>query len=211
MAGELRRPAEPRSLPCATYSTGTAPCRALPLGSGVNGGENRALALTLMRHAAIRLLRASTATPEFNLAVFALLLNFPWEVLQAPLFEGMATAPHSAVIGSCLRATLGDTVIVLLAHASVAAVTRRRHWVLAPSWREVAGFAAVGVAITTVIEWLATRGHWAQTWVYSSAMPLIPGIEIGLSPLLQWVIVPPIALWFVRRQSERHGAVDEPQ
>lgn len=163
-----------------------------------------------MEHTSTRLLRALSATPEFNLAMFALLLNFPWEILQAPLFEGMAAAPHSDVIGACLQATLGDAVIMLLAHASIAAVTRRRLWLLAPSWREVAGFAAVGVAITAVIEWLATRGHWAQTWAYSSAMPLIPGIEIGLSPVLQWVIVPPIALWFVRRQSARHGAVDEP-
>lgn len=29
--------------------------------------------------------RALTAAPEFNLVVFALLLNLPWELLQAPL------------------------------------------------------------------------------------------------------------------------------
>ena len=61
--------------------------------------------------------------------MFALLLNFLWEVLQAPLFEGMAAAPHSAVISACLQATLGDAVIMLLAHAGVTAVTRRRRWV----------------------------------------------------------------------------------
>ena len=162
-----------------------------------------------MEHTINRRFRVLTATPEFNLVVFALLLNFPWEVLQAPLFEGMAAAPHSAVIRACLQATLGDAVIMLLAHACVTAVTRQRRWVFVPSWREVAGFAAVGLAIAAVIEWLATRGHWTQTWAYSSAMPLIPGIEIGLSPLLQWVLVPPIALWFVRRQWARHGSVDE--
>ena len=162
-----------------------------------------------MEHTATRLLGALTVTPEFNLVVFALLLNFPWEVLHAPLFDGMASAPHSDVIGACLQATLGDAVIMLLAHASIAAVTRRRRWLLTPSPREVAWFAAVGVAITAVIEWLATRGHWAQTWAYSSTMPVILGIEIGLSPLLQWVVIPPVALWFVRRQCERPGAVDE--
>ena len=162
-----------------------------------------------METTATRLLRALTATPEFNLAVFALLLNFPWEVLQAPLFEGMAAAPHSAAIGACVQATLGDVVIMLLAHASVVAVTRRRRWVLAPSQGEVAGFLAVGVAITAMIEWLATRGHWVQTWAYSSAMPVIPGTSLGLSPLLQWVIVPLTVLWFVRRQSAHAGAVDD--
>jgi hypothetical protein len=162
-----------------------------------------------MEHTATRLLRALSVTPEFNLAVFALLLNFPWDVLQAPLFDGMAAAPHSAVIGACLQATLGDAVIMLLAHAGIVAVTRRRRWVLMPSRREVAGFVAVGVGITAVIEWLATRGHWAQTWAYSTAMPVIPGIEIGVSPLLQWVVVPLVALWFLRRQSVRPGVVDE--
>jgi hypothetical protein len=162
-----------------------------------------------MEHNATRLLRALSVTPEFNLAVFALLLNFPWEVLQAPLFDGMAAAPHSDVIGACLQATLGDAVIMLLAHASVVVITRRRRWVLAPSWREVAGFVAVGVAITATIESLATRGHWAQTWAYSSAMPVIPGIEMGVSPLLQWVVLPPIVLWFARRQSPHAGVVDD--
>ncbi len=161
-------------------------------------------------HTVPRLASVLSATPEINLVVFALLLNFPWEVLQAPLFEGMATAPHSAVVGACLQATLGDAVIMLLAHASVAAVTRRRRWLLAPSGYEVAGFIAVGVAITAVIEWLATSGRWAQSWAYSAKMPVIPGIEIGLSPLLQWIVVPLVTLWFVRRLSVRPGAGKPP-
>ena len=162
-----------------------------------------------MEPTAIRRLRALTATPEFSLTVFALLLNFPWEVAQAPMFEGMAAAPHSAVIRACSQATLGDAVILLLAHASVVVVTRRRRWFLAPSWRDVAGFVAVGVGITAMIEWLATRGHWVQTWAYSSAMPVIPGIGVGLLPLLQWVIVPPIVLWFARRQAAHAGVGDD--
>lgn len=40
---------------------------------------------------------------EFSIAVFALLLNYPWEFLQVPLFEGMAQAPQLATVafGSC--------------------------------------------------------------------------------------------------------------
>lgn len=162
-----------------------------------------------MKHATPHLLRAITATPEFNLAVFAVLLNFPWEVLQAPMFEGMSAAPHSTVIGACLQATLGDAVIMLLAHASVVAATRRRRWLVAPSRWEVAGFVAVGVAITAIIEWLATRGHWVQSWVYSSSMPIVPGVGVGLSPLLQWVVLPPLVLWFARRQSAFAGVADK--
>jgi len=31
-------------------------------------------------------------------------------------------------------------------------------------------------------------------------MPVIPLLGVGLSPLLQWVVLPPIVVWFVRRQ-----------
>ena len=42
-------------------------------------------------------------------------------------------------------------------------------------------------------EWLNinVRGSWA----YSDLMPVVPVIGTGLAPLLQWVIVPTLALW----------------
>ena len=140
------------------------------------------------------------ASPEFNVAVFALLLNFPWEILQVRLFAGMASAPYSEAIIGCLQATFGDLVIVLLAFEAVALAARNRRWVLAPSGRQLAVFVGIGVSITAVIEWLATNGHWVQSWTYSPAMPVLPQVGIGLSPLLQWVLVPLLLVWFVRRQ-----------
>jgi hypothetical protein len=31
-------------------------------------------------------------------------------------------------------------------------------------------------------------------------MPVVPLLEVGLSPLLQWIVLPPLIVWFVRRQ-----------
>ncbi len=56
---------------------------------------------------------------------------------------------------------------------------------------------AIGVSITAAIEWLATRGHWVGSWNY---LPLLPGTGIGLAPLLQWVLLPLLTVWFTRRQ-----------
>lgn len=145
-------------------------------------------------------LRRITAMPEFNLAVFALLLNFPWEVLQVRLFAGMADAPYAEAIKGCVQATLGDMVIILLAHACVALVAGRRRWMRAPARRPLALFIAIGVAATALIEWLATNGRWVQSWSYTPAMPLLPGLGIGLAPLLQWLVLPLLVVWFVRRQ-----------
>ena len=36
-----------------------------------------------------RRLQSLTWTPEFNVALFAFLLNLPWELWQVPLFEHM--------------------------------------------------------------------------------------------------------------------------
>ena len=150
-------------------------------------------------------MRTLTRNPEFNMVVFALLLNFPWETLQAPLFVGMGEAPYSEAIRGCLRATLGDAVIMLLAYWIVSLAIRNRRWLLAPRAAYLIWFVALGVLITAVIEWLATRGHWIGSWTYSAGMPVVPGIGIGLSPLLQWLVVPLLVVWFVRRQLSHGG------
>ena len=42
-----------------------------------------------------------------------------------------------------------------------------------------------------------------RSWEYSEAMPRVPlgNIEIGLSPLAQWLLIPPLALWLALRRS----------
>ena len=53
-------------------------------------------------------MRPLLATPEFNVALFAFLLNFPWEFLQVPFFAEMPTMAHWDAVLFCARATLGD-------------------------------------------------------------------------------------------------------
>ena len=130
-----------------------------------------------------RAVGALTDTPEFNVAAFALLLNFAWEILQAPLFVGMAEMPHAQVTKACLQATVGDAVIMLLAYGVVAVVVRSRSWILASKGWQLSLFVAIGVSITAGIEWLATRGYWMASWNYLPTMPLVPGTDIGLVPL----------------------------
>lgn len=147
-----------------------------------------------------RAVGALTDSPEFNVAAFALLLNFAWEILQAPLFVGMAEMPHAQVTMACLQATFGDAVIMLFAYGVVSVVVRSRSWILAPKGWQLSLFVAIGVSITAGIEWLATRGYWMASWNYLPTMPRVPGTDIGLVPLLQWIVLPLLTVWFVRRQ-----------
>ncbi|MEW5926088.1 MAG: hypothetical protein AB1941_01245 [Gemmatimonadota bacterium] len=138
-----------------------------------------------------------TGLPEVNVAIFAFLLNFVWEFWQVPFFEGMAAAPHWDAVRLCTRATLGDAGIALVGFWAVAAA-RSRAWILRPTWGEVAGFTAVGVAITFAVEWLATE-VWGR-WAYAESMPTLPLLGTGILPLLQWMVLPPLVVWFVHRQ-----------
>lgn len=143
-------------------------------------------------------LRRVLEAPEANVAVFAFLLDYPWEFLQVPLFRGMAAAPHWEAVKFCTGATLGDAVIAVVAFWGVAAAAGTRRWILRPSAAQVAGFVAIGLAITLALEWLAT-GPLGR-WEYAEAMPVVPLIGVGLAPALQWILLPPLVAWFVRRQ-----------
>jgi hypothetical protein len=54
-----------------------------------------------------------------------------------------------------------------------------------------------GVAYTIFSEWLNIVIR--KSWAYSDLMPVVPVIDTGLSPLLQWVAVPMLALRFARQ------------
>lgn len=159
-------------------------------------------AKAVMQNRFVRSIPSSQITrlPEFNVAVFALLLNYPWEFLQVPLFEGMPQAEHWVAIKTCTTATIGDALIMLTAYWAVALGTRSRSWMMNASAPRTVMFASVGIVITVVIERLALSGWWLGGWKYAPSMPVVPGLEVGLSPLLQWVVLPPLVLWFTRRQ-----------
>lgn len=139
-----------------------------------------------------------TDLPELNVAVFAFLLNYPWEFLQAPFFRGLVEAPHWEAVKLCSLAAVGDAGIALAAFWAVAAASRTRLWIVRPTIAKVLGFIGIGLALAVAIERLATGS--LNSWVYAESMLVVPLLEIGLAPFLQWIFLPPLLVWFVRRQ-----------
>lgn len=136
--------------------------------------------------------------PELNVVAFAFLLNLAWEMWQVPFFLGMAEAPHWQAVKACTQATMGDAGIALAAFWVAAALAKNRRWILAPSKRDLAAFIGTGLIATIAFEALATEV--LGRWTYIEAMPRLPIIGTGLLPLLQWLLIPPLVVWFVRRQ-----------
>ena len=138
------------------------------------------------------------STPEFNVLVFSFLLNLVWEYWQVPFFRGMANESHWLGVTACTQATFGDAGIALGAFWVTAFFAGTRHWIMQPSRSDIAIFIGVGFVATIIFETLATGV--LERWTYNDAMPRLPILGTGMLPLLQWLALPPLVLWFVRRQ-----------
>jgi hypothetical protein len=68
-------------------------------------------------------------------------------------------------------------------------------WILSMTKSGVVSFLAIGLVITVIFEILATGP--LNRWEYSELMPTI---GVGVAPVAQWVILPLLQLWFVKRQ-----------
>lgn len=127
--------------------------------------------------------------------LLAALLNLVWELIQLPLYTIYETATSSSIAFAVLHCTIGDVLIALACYGAAALGVRSFRW---PIERPLLGGAIavfIGVAYTAFSEWLnvSVRGSWE----YAAAMPTVYGI--GVSPLLQWLVVPPLTLVLGRR------------
>ncbi|MDZ7748925.1 MAG: hypothetical protein U5K43_08820 [Halofilum sp. (in: g-proteobacteria)] len=143
--------------------------------------------------------------PELPVAGFGFLLHFAWEMLQIPWFAGMLEVSHGTVVWLCIRATGGDLVILLAGFWFASVVARRRDWLMEGARLPAALVVAVGVTVTVVFEWLATGP--LDRWAYADTMPVVPVVGIGLAPLVQWLVLPPLILWLARRHILGNGVL----
>lgn len=130
-------------------------------------------------------------------------LNLAWESLQVPLYTLWDEARAAYIVFSIVHCTLGDILIGAVALALSLIILRER----APAgwgWRAVTALTvALGLAYTVFSEWMNTAIQ--RSWSYSERMPTLAlgDFTLGLSPLLQWVLLPPLAVYVARRAARR--------
>lgn len=138
-----------------------------------------------------------SSAPEIPVAMFSFLLHFVWEFLQVPTYAAMAEMAHWQGIKLCTSATIGDVGFALVAFWAASLAARTRHWIGNRAALPVLVFVGTGIALTVGFEFYYTQV--TQRWTYSDLMPLVPPFGTGLSPLLQWIAIPPAVLWLSRR------------
>jgi hypothetical protein len=139
----------------------------------------------------------SFAFPVLQWAGLALGLHLLWEIGQLPFYVQWSEADAWRIALYVAHCTLGDVLIATLAYLAVALAWRRANW---PRHRPRSGGAllvALGLGYTVFSEWYNV--YRLGSWAYAEAMPQVLGI--GLTPLLQWLIVPVAMLALVPRKS----------
>lgn len=130
-----------------------------------------------------------------------LALNLAWEIAQLPLYTIWSEANPGYIAFAVSHCTAGDIVIGAATLLLALLATRAGpldQW----QWAKIGAVATLaGVAYTAFSEWANTSVR--QGWQYSELMPTLElgGLVIGLSPLAQWLVLPPLALYLARRAS----------
>lgn len=128
-------------------------------------------------------------------------LSLAWEIAHLPLYTIWTEASWMYIAFAVAHCTAGDVFIGTACLALTLVAARQgplRGW----AWRRIAlGTAIFGVSYTAFSEWVNVAV--LQSWAYSNHMPVIElaAVRLGASPLLQWVVIPPLALYAARRRA----------
>lgn len=127
----------------------------------------------------------------FIILILAFLLNFAWEMAQMPLYKNMEPGLQSTIF--CGVASIADGILVMLLYFSFALVYKETFWLRKHKAKRIFALTMAG-GIGAVF---AELRHVASgSWSYTDVMPLVPGINVGLSPVLQFMLLPTIIYYF---------------
>jgi hypothetical protein len=124
-------------------------------------------------------------------AGLALVLHLLWEIGQLPFYQ--LPPDLNFRLYAVLHCTLGDVLIATFTFCGTAALMRSWNWPVRAPWCGGLLMVTAGIIYTGFSEWYNV--YRMANWTYASRMPLIAGM--GLTPLLQWLLVPSLMLVIV--------------
>ena len=130
-----------------------------------------------------------------------------WETGHIPLYTIWVDGTWGEIIFAIVHCTGGDLLIAMSAMLLALFIVGDATWPLSRSRRVLIVALVFGVGYTIFSEWLniVIRAAWA----YREIMPVVPIIDAGLTPLLQWIVVPTVAYFAATRDSSTRRAQAE--
>jgi hypothetical protein len=126
----------------------------------------------------------------FITLLLAFILNFSWEIIQGPLYTGFTYSISHIVF--CGLASVADAVMVLLIYFVLALFYKDPLWIKNINFQRTLILIVIGGigAILAEMRYLSNGN-----WTYAPSMPILPFVHAGLSPVLQFMMLPGLILY----------------
>ena len=116
-----------------------------------------------------------------------------------PLYTLWRTGTIEDLVGDVLKCTAANILIATFGLTTAILLTGwNKRWVGAPVGTALVA-CFVGVSYTIYSEWVNV--YVRGTWAYSDLMPIIPVLGVGVSPLVQWIVLPSMGILLAERWS----------
>lgn len=124
------------------------------------------------------------------ITLFAFVLNYVWELAQIPLYkDALYNMQH---ILFCGLAAVADAIMVLLLYFIFAIIYNQPFWIKHINVQRT--FMLIVIAGIGAI--LGEMRHLSiGSWGYGSSMPILPFVNVGLSPFLQFISLPILSFY----------------
>lgn len=122
-----------------------------------------------------------------------------WEMAHVPLYTLWVEGSWGEIGYAVLHCTVGDVMIAGICLLMSLALVGRNSWPLKRLGAVAAATILLALGYTVFSEWLNTEVR--ESWAYRDAMPRLPVLGTGLTPILQWIVVPVLAFRWARSRA----------
>ncbi|MBQ0802685.1 MAG: hypothetical protein KBT76_13215 [Sulfitobacter litoralis] len=140
-------------------------------------------------------------------AVITLLAHLLWEIAHIPLYTIWVDGTWGEIVFAVVHCTGGDLLIAMSSLFIALLVFGTGTWPHARVYPVLGAMIAIGLGYTIFSEWLNIEVR--EAWAYREIMPVIPIIGAGLTPVLQWLVIPIVAYFGALRQDTRTARLDK--
>lgn len=127
------------------------------------------------------------------IAIIGFILSFLWENQHFSLYSNYAQWMEQVYFVLC---SLADVLLIFLVYFLVALIFRNAYWI----HRFTAAQTLTTLLISALVSFLAEKiSLYMNWWIYTDQMPLVPLLDIGLSPFLAITLLPIITFLLSRK------------
>ena len=134
----------------------------------------------------------------YTTLLLAFIINFTWEIIQSPLYNvAYYSVQH---IAFCALASVADVIMVILIYFSFALIYKNPLWIKNLTALRIFILMLVGAIGAIVAE---IRHLSAGNWAYNKSMPILPVVDVGLAPVLQFMLLPALIYYLSYKRKNK--------